>query len=102
MPTRLEGVSKVKLTIPCAELMPAAELERLLGTKPSSLMGTIMRGWTACNWFYTPPGAAQQAQFTVQAYIGEETLVKGRMGTANKPAGVVVNSLADYVQEGYT
>lgn len=52
-------------------------------------------------WFYTPSGSSQQSEFTVQAYTGEETLVKWRMDTAGRPAGVVVNRLADYVQEGY-
>jgi len=92
------------LTMPCAELVPADELERMIGTKPASLMDTVMPGWTACNWFYTPPGASEQAGFTVQAYTGPETLVKWRMDTnpANRLAGVTVNSLAGYVQEGYT
>jgi hypothetical protein len=90
------------LTIPCTELVPSDELERMIGAQPSNLLETVVPGWTACNWFYTPPGATQQAEFTVQAYTGEETLVKWRMDTANQPAGLVVNSLADYVQEGYT
>ncbi len=90
------------LTIPCAELVPANELERMIGAKPDSLMDTVMRGWTACNWFYTQPAAGQQSEFTVQVYTGEDTLVKWRMDTANRPAEFVVNSLADYVQEGYT
>ena len=76
----------------------------MLGAKPDSLLDTVMPGWTACTWFYTPPGATEQAEFTVQAYTGEEILVKWRMDTnpANRLAGVTVNSLADYVQEGYT
>lgn len=92
------------LTLPCAELVPADELERMLGAKPDNLLDTVMPGWTACTWFYTPPGATEQAEFIVQAYTGEETLVKWRMDTnpANRLAGVTVNSLADYVQEGYT
>ncbi|MDW8319655.1 MAG: DUF3558 domain-containing protein, partial [Anaerolineae bacterium] len=92
------------LTIPCDELVPADELQRMIGVKPDSLMDTVMPGWTACMWFYTPAGASQQSEFTVQAYTGEETLVKWRMDTnpANRLAGVTVNSLADYVQEGYT
>lgn len=92
------------LTIPCAELAPADELERMIGAKPDNLMDTVMPGWTACTWFYTPPGANQQAEFTVQAFTGEETLVKWRMDTnpANRRPEVTVNSLTDYVQEGYT
>ena len=98
------AAASAAVTMSCAELVPAAELERMLGTKPDSLLDTVVPGWTACNWFYTPPGASQQAQFTVQAYTGEETLVKWRMDTnpANRLAGVTVNSLSDYVQEGYT
>jgi hypothetical protein len=96
------AAASLALTLPCAELVPADELERIIGTKPDNLLETVVPGWTACNWFYTPPGAGQQAQFTVQAYTGEETLVKWRMDTnpASRPAGVV--SLNDYVQEGYT
>lgn len=96
------AAASVALTLPCAELAPADELERMIGAKPDNLLETVMPGWTACNWFYTPPGAGQQAQFTVQAYTGEEALVKWRMDTnpASRPAGVV--SLNDYVQEGYT
>lgn len=92
------------LTISCAELVPAAELERIIGTQPASLMDTVMPGWTACTWFYTPPGASQQVDFIVQAYTGEETLVKWRMDTnpANRKPDVVVNNLNAYVQEGYT
>jgi hypothetical protein len=98
------AAASTALKIPCAELVPADELQRMIGTKPDSLMDTVMPGWTACMWFYTPPGGGQQAEFTVQAYTGEETLVKWRMDTdpANRLAGVTVNSLADYVQEGYT
>lgn len=94
--------ASVALTIPCTELVPPDELERMVGVKPDNLLETVRPGWTACMWFYTPSGAAQQAEFTVQAYTGEETLVKWRMDTAGRPAEVVVNSLADYVQEGYT
>lgn len=92
------------LTIPCAELMPAAELERLIGTQPDSLMDTVMPGWTACTWFYTPPGTSQPADFIVQAYTGEETMVKWRMDTnpANRRPEIVVNDLSAYVPEGYT
>lgn len=91
----------VALTIPCNELVPADELERIIGATPDKLMETVRPGWTACMWFYTPSGSSQQSEFTVQAYTGEETLVKWRMDTAGRPAGVVVNRLADYVQEGY-
>lgn len=90
------------LTIPCAELVPASELERMIGARPENLLETTLKGWTACTWFYTPAGAAQQSEFMVQAYTGEETLVKWRMDTTNRSSGFVVNSLADYVQEGYT
>lgn len=98
------AVTSAALKIPCAELVPADELQRMIGTKPDNLMDTVLSGWTACMWFYTPSGADHQAEFTVQAYTGEETLVKWRMDTdpANRLAGVTVNSLADYVQEGYT
>lgn len=96
------AAASTALNIPCTELVPADELQRLLGTKPDSLLDTVLPGWTACTWFYKPPNATDQAEFTVQAYTGEETLVKWRMDTANQPAGTVVNSLADYVQEGYT
>lgn len=96
------AAASTALNIPCVELVPADELQRLLGTKPDSLLDTVLPGWTACTWFYKPPNATDQAEFTVQAYTGEETLVKWRMDTANQPAGTVVNSLADYVQEGYT
>lgn len=92
----------VALTIPCTELVPADELERITGARPDNLMETVQTGWTACMWFYTPPGGGQQSEFTVQAYTGEETLVKWRMDTAGRPAGVVVNSLTDSMQEGYT
>lgn len=94
----------IALTIPCAELVPADELQRMIGAKPDNLMETVRPGWTACNWFYTPSGAKEQVEFIVQAYTGEETLVKWRMDTnpANRPSGLTVNSLADYVQEGYT
>lgn len=103
-PTEQPAAASAALTIPCAELVPADELQRMIGATPDSLMDTVMPGWTACMWFYTPAGAGQQAEFTVQAYSGEETLVKWRMDTnpANRLAGVTVNSLADYVQEGYT
>lgn len=96
------ATASAALTLPCAELVPADELERMIGAKPDNLLETVVPGWTACNWFYTLPGAGQQAEFTVQAYTGEETLVKWRMDTnpASRPAGVV--SLNDYVQEGYT
>ncbi|MFZ2360044.1 MAG: DUF3558 domain-containing protein [Anaerolineae bacterium] len=92
------------LTIPCAELVPADELQRMIGVKPDNLMETVMPGWTACMWFYTPTDAAQQTEFDVQAYTGGETLVKWHTDTNpdNRLAGVTVNSLADYVQEGYT
>lgn len=102
--TEQPAAASAALTIPCTELVPADELQRMIGATPDSLMDTVMPGWTACNWFYTPAGAGQQAQFTVQAYTGAETLVKWRMDTnpANRLAGVTVNSLADYVQEGYT
>lgn len=98
------AAASTALKIPCAELVPADELQRMIGVKPDNLMETVMPGWTACMWFYTPTGASQQSEFTVQAYTGEETLVKWRMDTdpANRLAGVTVNSLADYVQEGYT
>lgn len=98
------AAASAALKIPCAELVPADELQRMIGAKPDSLMDTVMAGWTACNWSYTPAGASQAAMFTVQAYTGPETLVKWRMDTnpANRLAGVTVNSLADYVQEGYT
>lgn len=101
-PTDQTVAASAVVTMPCAELAPADELERMLGAKPSNLLETARPGWTGCMWFYTPPGASQQAEFDVQAYTGEETLVKWRMDTANRPAGVAVNSLADYVQEGYT
>lgn len=102
--TTQPAAASAPLTIPCAELVPADELQRLIGTQPDTLMDTVLPGWTACMWFYTPPGATRQAEFTVQAYTGEETLVKWRLDTdpANRLPGVVVNSLADYVQEGYT
>lgn len=92
------------LKIPCDELVPADELQRMIDAQPDSLMDTVMPGWTACMWFYTPSGASQQFEFTVQAYTGEETLVKWRMDTdpAKRLQGVPVNSLTDYVQEGYT
>lgn len=98
------AAASTALTIPCAELVPADELQRMIGAKPDSLMDTVMPGWTACMWFYTLPGAGQQSEFTVQAYTGPETLVKWRMDTdpANRLPGVTVNSLAEYVQEGYT
>lgn len=98
------AAASAALTIPCAELVPADELQRMIGVKPDNLMETVMPGWTACMWFYTPTGAGQQSEFTVQAYTGGETLVKWRMDTnpANRLAGVTVNSLANYVQEGYT
>ncbi|ACL23615.1 DUF3558 family protein [Chloroflexus aggregans] len=103
-PAAEQTAASAALTIPCAELVPADELARMIGVKPDNLMETVMLGWTACTWFYTPTGASQQSEFTVQAYTGEETLVKWRMDTdpANRLAGVTVNSLADYVQEGYT
>lgn len=103
-PATDQPAASAALSIPCAELVPADELQRMIGVTPDSLMDTVMSGWTACNWFYTPPGASQQEAFTVQAYTGEETLVKWRMDTnpANRLAGVTVNSLSDYVQEGYT
>ncbi len=98
------AAASAALTLPCAELVPAVELERMIGARPANLLETVRPGWTACMWFYTPSGAAQQSEFTVQAYTGEEALVKWRMDTdpANRQAGVTVNSLADYVQEGYT
>lgn len=96
------ATASTALNIPCTELVPDDELQRLLGAKPDSLSDTVMPGWTACTWYYTPPNATDQAEFIVQAYTGEETLVKWRMDTAKQPAGTVVNSLADYVQEGYT
>jgi hypothetical protein len=98
------AAASTALKIPCAELVPADELQRMIGVKPDNLMETVMPGWTACMWFYTPTGTSQQSEFTVQAYTGEETLAKWRMDTnpANRLAGVTVNSLADYVQEGYT
>ncbi len=98
------SAASAALTIPCAELVPADELERMISAQPSNLLETVLPGWTACNWFYTPPAGDQQAEFTVQAYTGEETLVKWRMDTnpANRPAELTVNSLAGYVQEGYT
>lgn len=96
------AATSAALTLTCAELVPGEELERMIGTRPDNLLETVRPGWTACMWFYTPPGTTQQAEFTVQAYTGEETLVKWRMDTANVPSEVVVNSLADYVPEGYT
>lgn len=98
------AAASTALKLPCDELVPADELQRMIGTKPDTLMDTVMPGWTACMWFYTPPGASQQSEFTVQAYTGEETLVKWRMDTdpAKRLPSVTVNSLADYVQEGYT
>jgi hypothetical protein len=101
-PAQPASAASAALKIPCAELVPAEELERILGAKASNLLETAMPGWTACTWFYSPPNATQQAEFIAQAYTGEETLVKWRMDTAKKPSGVDVKSLAGYTFEGYT
>lgn len=96
------AAASTALTMPCAEFVPATELERLLGAKASNLLETVMPGWTACTWFFTPRGANQEAEFIAQAYTGEETLVKWRMDTTGRPSGFVVNPLAGYGFEGYT
>lgn len=89
-------------TVPCAQIVPADELNNLLSNAQATLVENAYPGGTSCEWKYTPNGGSQANLFYVQTSNDPELWEATRKSElSNEPSDIVVNSIDGLADESY-
>lgn len=89
-------------TVPCAQIVPADELNNLLSNAQATLVENAYSGGTSCEWKYTPNGGSQANLFYVQTSNDPELWEATRKSElSNEPLDIVVNSIDGLADESY-
>ncbi len=89
-------------TVPCAQIVPADELNNLLSNAQATLVENAYSGGTSCEWKYTPNGGSQANLYYVQTSNDPELWEATRKSElSNEPLDIVVNSIDGLADESY-
>lgn len=89
-------------TVPCAQIVPADELNNLLSNAQATLVENAYSGGTSCEWKYTPNGGSQANLYYVQTSNDPELWEATRKSElSNEPSDIVVNSIDGLADESY-
>lgn len=89
-------------TVPCAQIVPADELNNLLSNAQATLVENAYPSGTSCEWKYTPNGGSQANLFYVQTSNDPALWEATRKSElSNEPSDIVVNSIDGLADESY-
>jgi hypothetical protein len=100
-----ESSTDPNATVPCAQLIPADELNNLLFNAPATLKENAFPGGTSCEWKYTANGATQESLFYIQVDFSNGAASKWeatrKSELSNEPSDIVANSIDGLGDENY-